>query len=226
MRAFSREEMQELDRRSIEEYRIPGIILMENAGLRASDEIAAWMEDRSLGRALILCGKGNNGGDGYVVARHLFNRKVPIDVWQIGGDPRPSSDADINYRIARQMGIRIETAPTPFPADRLRDLLREDLAAIDALLGTGLSGEVRGPYREAIQALNDGPSPVFAIDCPSGLDCNTGKALGVAVAAERTVTFGGAKQGFFREEGPRFVGDLVVVDISIPRTLLEAGDEP
>lgn len=224
MRPRSREEMQELDRRSIEEYGIPGTILMENAGLRAADEIASWMKERSLRSALILAGKGNNGGDGYVVARHLFNRGLPVKVWRIGGDPRPSSDAAINLEIARRMGIPIEETPTPLPARRLRGLLCQGVAAVDALLGTGLSGEVRDPYLSAIAVLNEAESPVFAIDCPSGLDCDTGRILGAAVLAERTVTFGAPKLGFSLEKGPRHVGALTVVDISIPRALLEEGE--
>lgn len=221
MRAVSREEMQALDRRSIEEFRIPGIILMENAGLRAADGIASWMEEMHLGSAVVFCGKGNNGGDGFVVARHLFNRGLPVEVWRVGGNPSPGSDAATNLEIARRMEIPMEVAGTPFPAGRVLDRLGEEVAAVDALLGTGLAGEVREPYRAAIETLNGGPSSIYAIDCPSGLDCDQGEVLGVAVRAERTVTFGASKVGFALREGPRHVGDLTVVDISIPRTLLQ-----
>lgn len=225
MKAYGREEMQRLDRRSIEEYGIPGVILMENAGLRAADDAEAWMAKRGLGKAVIFCGKGNNGGDGFVVARHLFNRGLPVEVWKVGGDPRPDTDAGLNHRIAVRMGIPIGVAPAPLPVAGSGSLLGEEDAAIDALLGTGLAGEVRDPYRAAIDALNGGPSPIYSIDCPSGLDCDTGEVLGAAIVAERTVTFGAPKRGFLQGEGPRHVGDLVVVDISIPRTLLEEGGE-
>ena len=218
--------MQSLDRRAIEEFAIPGLILMENAGLRAADEIARWMEEKTLKRAIVLCGKGNNGGDGFVVARHLFNRGISVEAWRVGGDPAPTSDAGIHCEIALRMGIRMPEAGPPFPGGRLETALTKEVAAIDALLGTGLAGEVREPYLSAIRILNDAPSPVFSIDCPSGLDCDTGRPLGDAVRADSTVTFGAPKVGFSRGEGPERVGRLVVVDIGIPRTLLEEDGSP
>lgn len=225
MRARTREEMQGLDRRAIEEFGVPGLVLMENAGLRAADAIASWMRELSLSRALIFCGRGNNGGDGYVVARHLSNRGVPVEVWRLGGEPRAGSDAAVNQEIVRRMRIPMEEPEGPFPLDRVAPLLETETAAVDALLGTGLSGEVREPYRAAIDALNAGASPIFAIDCPTGLDCNTGRILGTAVRADQTITFVASKIGFTVEDGPAHVGRLIVADISIPRVLLEEGEE-
>jgi NAD(P)H-hydrate epimerase len=144
-----------------------------------------------------------------------------VEIWQVGGDPQEGSDAATNREIVVRMGIPIEVAPTPFPRERFLERLGPDVAAIDALLGTGLAGEVRDPYRSAIQALNGSPAHIFAIDCPSGLDCNTGEILGAAVAAERTVTFGAPKKGFSLRHGQQLVGRLIVVDISIPREILE-----
>ena len=223
MRPRTREEMRELDRRAIEEFGIPGIVLMENAGRAAAEVVAALAGERSAERVVILCGRGNNGGDGYVVARHLHNRGLAVEVWRLGGDPRPGSDAATNLEVAIKMGISIRRAEGPSALDEIRGRLGPAAVAVDALLGTGLAGEVREPYLSAIELLDEGLSPVVAIDGPSGLDCNTGEVLGASVHAVRTVTFGAPKVGFSLGDGPALVGDLVVADISIPRELL--GDE-
>jgi len=217
-------QVREIDRRAIEEYGIPGLILMENAGRGAAAEAETMLGGAEGKGVLILCGRGNNGGDGFVVGRHLHNRGARVEFWLAASadvvDAR--SDAGVNLRIARRMGLPIreirsvaEVPPAGIPPGRYHLL-------VDALLGTGLSGEVREPYRALIEAINAARTPVLSIDTPSGLNTDTGEVLGVAVRATRTVTFAAAKQGFFRGEGPAHVGQLVCVDIGVPRELLAA----
>ena len=212
-------QVRNLDKRAIEEYGMPGVILMENAG-RGAAQVALTMLGRKPARALMLCGRGNNGGDGFVVARHRHNQGVSVEFWIAASidNVDPSSDAGINLRIARKMGLPMReitdaSQVSPIPKGGY-DLL------VDALLGTGLSGEVREPIRSLIRAINDSRIPVLAVDTPSGLNTDTGEILGVAVRATRTVTFAAAKQGFFRRTAPEYVGMLHVVDIGIPRELI------
>jgi NAD(P)H-hydrate epimerase len=215
------EEVRGLDRRAIEEYGMPGVILMENAGAGAA-RIALEMLGREGGRVLILCGRGNNGGDGYVIGRHLHNSGVEVEFWLATTVEKvdPTSDAGINLRIIQKMGLPVreitDTASVPDIAAGGYALL------VDALLGTGLSGEVREPMRTLIERINASGVPVLAVDCPSGLDTDGGRVLGVAVKATRTATFAAAKKGFFVNNGPERVGKFDVVDIGIPRELLTA----
>ena len=219
----STQQVRDLDRRAIEEYGVPGLILMENAGRGAAERAWTMLGGQSARHVLILCGRGNNGGDGFVIGRHLHNKGVVVEFWfaarMDAADPK--GDAGVNLGIARRMGLPITEMPSAedvpaggIPAGRY-DLL------IDALLGTGLSGEVRQPYRALIEAINASGRPVLAVDTPSGLDGDTGRRLGVAVRATATVTFAAAKQGFFLGEGPAHVGELFCADIGCPKELVE-----
>ncbi|MFO8006971.1 MAG: NAD(P)H-hydrate epimerase [Candidatus Brocadiia bacterium] len=223
--AFTREQMRELDRAAIEEYGIPGLILMENAG-RACAEAASEMLGGAQGnRVLVLAGKGNNGGDGFVVARHLSNWCADVQALLLSGTDEVlagGGDAAANLRIALAMDIPIQEAAT---ADAVRIALRARPAPdllVDALLGTGINGEVREPFAGAIAALNEADAPVLAVDIPSGLDCDTGEPLGAAVHADRTVTFGALKVGMTRPGAEQFTGPVTVAEISIPRQLIAA----
>ncbi len=222
--AVTRRQMQELDRLAIEQYEIPGILLMENAGRACAQTALDMLGDAEEPEVVVLCGRGNNGGDGFVVARHLVNRGVRgavlllgtvADVLDGAGDPA------INLRILRNMDVStVELGAPP----EIRSALEEKAGAnliVDALLGTGISGEVREPFDAAIRAVNRMDAPTLAVDVPSGLDCDTGLPLGVAVRAERTVTFGLPKQGLLRPEAAPYTGRLEVAEISIPRVLIE-----
>jgi NAD(P)H-hydrate epimerase len=213
------EQVRRLDRIAIEEYGIPGAVLMENAGRGAAD-IALQMLGRKRGRVLVLCGRGNNGGDGFVIARHLHNRGIAVALWLAAraDEVKPESDAGINLRIVQKMKLPLIEGSDAARAKPIAGS-RYDLL-VDALLGTGLSGEVREPMRTLIQQMNASGIPVLAVDTPSGLDTETGRVLGVAVRARRTATFAAAKRGFFLGEGPAHVGKLHVVDIGVPRELL------
>jgi NAD(P)H-hydrate epimerase len=221
-KSLTREEMRELDRKAIEEYKIPGIILMENAGRNVAEEVIKMIDSPQKTKIAILCGKGNNGGDGFVVARHLHNRHIPVDVFLIAkiSDILKDGDAGTNLQILLTMKIPIkELTDITHVNNILRDLTNYDIL-VDALFGTGLSGEVREPFKTLIYGINNLNKTIVSVDIPSGLDCNTGNILGTAVKATKTITFAASKKGFSLGNGPNYTGNIVVTDISIPGELL------
>lgn len=220
---LTREQVRQIDRRAMEEYGMPGVILMENAGRGAAEHALSMLGDRENALVWILCGKGNNGGDGFVIARHLHNRGVRVQIGLAARSAECSEgkgDAAVNLRIALRMGLPVREILSLEDAAAMRPLLAEADLIVDALFGTGLAGDVREPARDLINVINASGRPVLAVDAPSGLCCNTGSVLGAAVKAAKTVTFAAAKVGFFAGEGPDHVGDLAVVDIGVPRELL------
>lgn len=221
-KALTREEMRELDRKAIEEYKIPGIILMENAGRNVVEEILKMLDDPQQAKVAILCGKGNNGGDGFVVARHLHNHSIHVDVFLIArvSDILKDGDAGTNLQILLNMKIPVnEIFDIPGVNSILKELHNYNILA-DALFGTGLSGDVREPFKTLINGVNNLNKPTISVDIPSGLDCNTGKILGTGIKATKTVTFAIAKKGFYLNDGPSYTGKVIVSDISIPRELI------
>jgi len=215
----TRETIREWDRRAIEEYGIPGIVLMENAGgaaARIVGQLALREPTRHPEPFNIVCGPGNNGGDGFVVARHLHCSGFQVAVWVPAGTEYPSgSDAGTNFRIATRLGL-VETRDLPVPGKAMSGTI------IDALFGTGLSRPLRSPYSDWIAAINSTSSlkrPVISLDIPSGLDANTGDVLTEAVRARYTITFAAPKLGFSRGQGPSCCGIVQVVDIGIPREI-------
>ena len=173
------------------------------------------------GSVLIMCGPGNNGGDGYVGARHLFNSGFPVEVY-LSFDPgvqKKRSDAGINLAIIRKMGITVET-PAP---DELSDILQQKgtCTIIDGLLGTGLSRPLEDPYLAWVDAIAESGQAVIALDIPSGLDAASGDVLGKCAAADHTITFAAAKTGLCQGRGPDFTGRLHVVKIGIPQNIRE-----
>ncbi|MEE9585254.1 MAG: NAD(P)H-hydrate epimerase [Candidatus Brocadiales bacterium] len=222
-RAVTREEIRGIDRKAIEEYGIPGVVLMENAGRRVAEEALEMLEEALEPRVAILCGKGNNGGDGFVAARHLYNQGVKVDVYlfTLMADVAFTHDPWTHLNTLVKMGLDIKEVTTAPDARRIFMDIEDTDLIIDGLLGTGLEGEVREPYRTAIEDINNSGVPVLSIDIPSGLDCNDGHVLGAAVRAARTVTFVLPKKGFTLAEGPGHVGEVVVADIGMPRDLVE-----
>ena len=222
MRPMTREEVRSLDATAIEEYGIPGIVLMENAGRGATEIVLTMLAGIDSPRVAILCGKGNNGGDGFVMARHLHNRGIPIETFYLGqASEAGDGDAAVNLRIVQKMGLPFEEVTTVGRMATLAKRLKDYDLIVDALLGTGLSGEVRAPLRALIEAINACGKPVLAVDIPSGLDANEGTPLGVAVRATRTTTFAATKVGFAKPEALKYCGQVTVVDIGAPRCLVE-----
>jgi NAD(P)H-hydrate epimerase len=251
LRPLSRQEVRRLDARAADELAIPSLLLMENAGRGA----AGWLAEltgatpaewwgRSHGdsplrdepevsppagyaRVLVLCGAGNNGGDGGVVARHLDAWGFPVHVVWFARRDQLRGDAAIQWTILERSGLRqsawfdAQTAHAPIHPALFDELLAEADWLVDGLLGTGLSRPVEDPLRTLIEAINHSGKPVFALDVPSGLDADTGCSLGVAIRATATATFVAAKLGFSAPGAAHYTGKVTVIDIGLPRVLLE-----
>jgi NAD(P)H-hydrate epimerase len=212
---LTRAQVREVDRRAIEEFGVPGVVLMENAGRGAAEVLLPLGAGRSVA---ICCGKGNNGGDGFVIARHLDNRGVPVRVLVFARPEDLTGDAEVNFRIIEHSRLPLLIQPDH---TRLSGELSAAAWVVDALFGTGLSGPVRPPLDQVIDALNASGKPVLAVDIPSGLDCDTGLPLGATVRAAHTVTFVAPKAGFAHPAAGAWLGQVHVVDIGAPRALLE-----
>jgi NAD(P)H-hydrate epimerase len=213
---LTRRQVREVDRRAIEEYHVPGIVLMENAARGAAD--VAWeMLDRRPGSVTIVCGGGNNGGDGLAVARHLHNRGADVHILLAIDPDKYSGDALINWQIVQAMGLEVESARA---AGELLSPYACSLI-IDALFGTGLSQPPRPDAKSVIEQMNRADVPVLAIDLPSGLDCDSGEPLELAVRATRTVTFVAEKAGFANVDSREYTGKVTVADIGCPKELID-----
>jgi hydroxyethylthiazole kinase-like uncharacterized protein yjeF len=172
-------------------------------------------------RVLILCGRGNNGGDGYVMARYLSGAGFKVTVLVLAELKRIAGDALLNLQILRRLGIDVQEVPTEGQWKRKRRLLKDSDFVVDGLLGTGLNSPVRGFYAEVIEDVNSARKPVTAIDIPSGLNADSGQVMGVAIQAHLTITFGFPKIGQLVYPGAGLVGRLVRVDIGIPDRVAE-----
>jgi hydroxyethylthiazole kinase-like uncharacterized protein yjeF len=222
--AVTREQARELDSAAIDQYGVKGLILMENAGRACAEEAAQMLAEAKGQTAAIFCGAGNNGGDGFVIARHLANRGYGVKVFlaaSIEDVLKRGGDAAVNLEIALNMDIPVREVQTPpTVANALSEATAADII-VDALLGTGLASPVREPYASLINGINALGKPVLAVDLPSGLDCDTGEPLGAAVRAARTVTFVALKRGFLQPGAAQFIGRVKVAEISVPRKLIE-----
>ncbi len=202
-------QVRELDRLAIEHYGIPGYVLMSRAGAAA---FAALRQQWPAARSIVaVCGAGNNGGDGYVIARLAREHGLQASALALTDPGALQGDARRAWQDALDAGIEV----MPFDAERLgsADVI------VDALLGTGLTRPVEGHWRRAIEAVNTAPTPVLAVDIPSGLAADSGAVLGVAVRAALTVSFIGLKQGLFTGQGPDCCGVLRFDDLSVPHAI-------
>ncbi|MBI1190461.1 MAG: NAD(P)H-hydrate epimerase [Tepidisphaera sp.] len=222
---FTRDQVRSLDRLAIDEFGIPGIVLMENAARHAADVALDGVEGEDDPAALIVCGPGNNGGDGLAVARHLHNAGLDVSIVLLG-HPEPGTDAAIQLDIARRMHLPIRHAEGDDAGQVVLEAARAlggPSVIIDAIFGTGLSRAPAGAGAGAIAAINQLASdtcPVLAIDCPSGMNVDTGEPLGECVRASVTVTFAGLKPGFLSLDAQGWLGEVIVADIGAPRELL------
>jgi len=213
--------MQACDRAATEQYRIPGLLLMENAGLQALDAIVEHFGGHAPLSSLVLCGRGNNGGDGLVVARHLHGLGHEVAVVLFGKVAELAGDAALNAQIAAAIGVPILEAQDEAAWTALAAGLSGYDCIVDAMLGTGLRSAPRGVIVLAIESVNAAGVPVIAVDLPSGLSADDGAIPGVAVAADMTVTFAAPKCCHLLAPAERLCGELVVADIGIPRQVME-----
>lgn len=208
MKLFTCEQMRELDSKTISLTGIPGIVLMENAALGVMNRIQVRFNSLKGIKAVVACGKGNNAGDGYAIARHLCNKGAKVDVLAAFDPLNLSGDARTNYIAAKNMGINI--------TDDLK-VINGKALIIDAIFGTGISGDITGSAKEAIECINNSGAYIIAVDIPSGIDGDSGNICGLAVKANETVVFGFLKTGLATYPAPSYTGSLSVCDISIPK---------
>jgi NAD(P)H-hydrate epimerase len=198
---------QAFDRLVQEKYGVPSIVLMENAGRSVAEEAINAQE------IMVLCGMGNNGGDGFVAARHLLNQGKHVSLFLLGEKEKVKADAKTNLEILLKMGQKV------YGKEEFKLSGKEDLI-IDAVFGIGLNSDVREPYKTFFEKVNQAKTPVLAVDVPSGLNADSGKIMGAAIRATTTITFIAPKIGFTFLDGPAYCGKVVVRDIGISYPLI------
>jgi hydroxyethylthiazole kinase-like uncharacterized protein yjeF len=221
MRVVTTHEMVEIDKWATSRLRIPGPVLMENAGRGCVEVLEKYHELDKL-KVLVICGKGNNGGDGFVAARHLNNRGAFVECALLGRAAGLKGDALVNYRLANSAHLRIAEITRPKDLVDMYKSFRPDVI-IDAIFGTGFSGEPEGIYRQAIELINDAEAFVLSIDIPSGVNGDDGQYKKLCVIADATASMCLPKRGNYLFPGREFGGELHCVDIGIPYSLIDPG---
>ncbi len=217
------QEMRAFDAQAINDFGIPGVVLMENAGRTTFNILREHLGGDVAGMTVsVVAGPGNNGGDGYVIARYLINHGAMVKTFLLSPRDKIKGDALINLQVLEKMtGEIIEVSDEESLEEAARVWHAGDVI-VDALLGTGLNSELRSPYREAVKEINRAPGVRLAVDLPSGLEADTGRVLGVCVQADLTATYGFGKLGMALYPGLDYCGQTEVVDISIPRPAVES----
>jgi len=216
MRLFTAEEMRAADRHAIEKVGIPGTVLMENAGIKSLLTIEKVLGGLKGKRFTIVCGRGNNGGDGLVIARHLFNNDIPAHVFITATPEEMTPDARLNCEILLRTGVTPVLLKEPQDIDRLRIAMEFSECLIDCLYGTGIKGDIQGFHADVIRAMNDTRATRISIDLPSGLCATTGRLSNPSFNANYTVTLGVPKVGLFVLPGKRAAGEIWIADIGLP----------
>lgn len=219
MKVVLNDEMRLIDRTSIEKYGIPGVVLMENAGISVVNEIVDNFNFDS--KFTIVCGRGNNGGDGFVVARHLHDKGYGVNVFILGDKEVIKGDALINYKIITNLGISIKEIKNEDDLVKLKESIISHSIVIDGLFGTGLSKEVQGIPEKVINIINKYSKYTISIDIPSGIGGNDGKVFGTPIKANKTITFCLPKCGNLVYPGAEYNGKLVIRDIGIPNEVIK-----
>lgn len=220
---LSCQQSREVDRIAIEQYGFSGLVLMENAARGVVDvllELDPRLVESSQRSVTIFCGKGNNGGDGFAIARHLEIRGVRSQVVLLVSPDQVTGDALVNFRILRHTNVSLVDGSKSSNFSNDPFLAEGSAWLVDAMLGTGAQGEPREPYATAIQWMNEQTCSRLAVDVPSGLDCDSGKAAACTVRADHTCTFVATKRGFAESGASEFVGKLHIVSIGTPAAVL------
>jgi NAD(P)H-hydrate epimerase len=221
MKVLTSAEMKQIDRRTIEDVGIPGPVLMENAGIQVFRVLQALFPGLAGEKIVIVAGKGNNGGDGFVVARHLHNHGARPQVFLLAGKEEVHGDAALNLKIAQAVGVAVKEVRSPADWKKQQKILQEATVIIDAIFGTGLIKPAGGLYARAIESINKMPAFKLAVDIPSGLSSDSYEVVGPAVKADLTVTLAAPKIAHVFPPAEELVGDFVVADISIPPFLFD-----
>jgi NAD(P)H-hydrate epimerase len=218
MKVVTAAEMRNIDRITIEEYGMPGLVLMERAGLSVASRIKELFGRK---KVIVAAGYGNNGGDGMAASRHLHNEGWDVLVFVAAGQDKLTGDALSQYKAAVSCGVHI--LPLENMSAGSSSFVSSHSIVVDALLGTGISKDVRGVFSDTINHINSLSIPVVSVDIPSGISSDNGQIMGNAVKADYTVTFGLPKRGHFLFPGSEYTGKLFVEDIGFPSQLLESG---
>ena len=214
-------EMQRMDQETIGNIGIPGRVLMENAGsgaFRFMCRVFSDLAEKSVG---VVAGRGNNGGDGFVVARYLSQKSASVRVYLLCEKDRIRGDAKANLDLLTVLGIPVTEIPDSAAFRKHKASMRRHDIWVDGIFGTGLHSEVRGHYKEVILFLNASGKPVFALDIPSGLNADNGRVCGVCIRARATATFAFPKIGHVIHPGAAHTGKLDIIDIGIPGRVAE-----
>jgi len=230
---MTRDEVRAFDRWAINTLGLPGVVLMENAGRSCAELIKEKLKHIPKPKVCIFCGTGNNGGDGSVIARHLINGGFKVVVVLCGDRDKVKDDAKINLDVLERLGQSPRLGSTSLTTGRSGqaieqlDLTDTDISGkvkefaadadmlVDALFGTGLSGQLSSEYKALIESINAQSCPILAVDIPSGLDCDTGQPLGAAIRATYTVTFVAVKKGFTISSAAQYTGEVFVASIGV-----------
>ena len=204
-----------IDAKAREKFGISTLVLMENAGRAVAEEAISLFRGDTIVRCAIFCGRGNNGGDGFVCARHFLTLGIKPDIFLAGKIYGVENEAKINLEILLRLKQKITEVEEKNLVLVKNKILRYNLI-IDALLGVGLKGEARGIYPDLIGIINTARARVLSVDIPSGLDATTGRVLGCCVKADKTVTFVAKKGGMVTGDGPRYCGRVVVRGLGMP----------
>jgi len=218
MYILNKEQMQEADRITISEYGVPSIVLMENAALSVLKIIEEKFPDIS--RVAVLCGKGNNGGDGLALARHLFNKGYDTKIYLFAKPKDLKGDPKINFLICQKMGIEIKSVPSEKQFYEIFPQLFDYPLIVDGLFGTGIDKPLEGFWANVVEAINSLKSIILSIDIPSGLSSSTGEVLGPAIKADVTATFGAYKIAHIFPPASNYCGKVHLFEIGIPRELI------
>jgi NAD(P)H-hydrate epimerase len=221
MRVVTNAEMKKIDRWAMKELGIPSSVLMENAGRGCVDVLETYFELPGV-RVLVVCGKGNNGGDGLVVARHLQNRGAEVKIALLGSSKELKGDALLNYRLAKTGKVDITEIPRTAQLDRLCTAFHPDVI-VDAVFGTGFTGKPQGLYHGVIELINRADAFVLSIDIPSGVNGDNGRFEKTCIIADATATMCLPKRGTYLYPGRAFSGDLYTIDIGIPYATIDQG---
>lgn len=224
MKVVTPTQMSEVDRICINEIGIPGIVLMENAALKVMDEIKGCLGSIEGKHIVLLAGKGNNGGDAFAVARHLFNKGAEVQVFLFSKQGDVNGDAKTNLDILKAIGVAVCETITDASVETVEKAVHASNLVVDGIFGTGLKREVSGVVWLVIDAVNASRKTVISIDIPSGICGETGRILGNCIRADRTVTFGLPKLGLIIHPGCDYVGRLSVADIGIPAKVIQGTD--
>lgn len=213
--------MRTIDKLSIEEFKIPGIVLMENAAICVVNVILAHIKNTENDKIIIVAGKGNNGGDGFAIARHLYQKNIDVSVIFVGDINAVMGDALINLNIIKALKVPIFKIKSEKEIIIVKKIILQADIIVDAILGTGLTGEPKGLIKQVINTINENSHYTIAVDVPSGVNADTGQTS-IAVKANITVTFALIKQGLLLYPSIEYVGELIVADIGIPKQAIES----